>query len=182
EQEQGTLETLLVAPRDPRLLLVCGAVWPFLFATAQLVVYLVLGVVLFSADLPLDRIVLAGGMTLLTILVFSSLGLAAAAVIVVTKRVGPLLAMASAVFALFGGVLYPISVLPGPLRIIARMLPMSYGLEGVRLSFVDDLPAGAITRDAIVLVVASAVLIPLALQLFEWGVNRARRTGSLAQY
>jgi ABC-2 type transport system permease protein len=182
EQRQGTLEALLVSPRDPRLLLVCGSLYPFLFATGQMLVYLAGGVVLFSADLPLDRMGLAALMTLLTIGVFGSIGMAAASVVIITKRAGSLLTLTAAVFALFGGVLYPIDVLPSGLRIIARVLPMAYGLEGVRLSLVDDLDVGTIARDAGVLVASMAILIPFALTLFKWGVDRARRTGSLAQY
>lgn len=182
EQNQGTLETLLVSPRDPRLLLVCGAVWPFVFATAQTILYLIGGVVLFSAELPLHRVGLAGAMTLLTIGVFSALGLAVAAVVVVVKKAGALLTAFAATFALFGGVLYPISVLPDWLQVVARLMPMSYGLEAVRLSLVDPLETDIILRNAAVLVASIAILVPLALRMFVWGVDRARRTGSLAQY
>lgn len=182
EQRQGTLEALLVAPRDPRLLLVCGSLWPFLFATVQMVLYLAGGVVLFSAELPLHRIALAGGMTLLTIGVFAALGMMAASIVIITKRAGSLLTLVGAAFALFGGVLYPIDVLPSGLRFIARLLPMSYGLEGVRLSLVRDLDLGTIGLDAAVLAGSIAVLLPSALALFRWGIDRARRNGSLAQY
>lgn len=182
EQRQGTLEALLVSPRDPRLLLVCGSLWPFIFATVQTVVYLGLGVVLFSADLPPNRLVLAGVMTLLTVGVFGALGLAAASVVIITKRAGPLLTLTAAVFALFGGVLYPIEVLPSGLQFIARLMPMAYGLEGVRLSLVDDLDTGRIAIDALVLIGSMAVLVPAALAIFKWGVDRARRNGSLSQY
>ncbi len=182
EQEHGTLETLLVSPRDPRLILVCGALWPFAFATVQVVLYLIGGVLLFSAELPLHRMALAGGMTLLTIGVFSALGLAAAALVIVVKRATPIITAAGAVFGLLGGVLYPISVLPGWLQVVARLMPMSYGLEGVRLSLVDELDTAIIARDAAVLVGSIAVLVPLALYLFVWGVDRARMRGTLSQY
>ena len=182
EQRQGTLEALLVSPRDPRLLLVCGSLYPFIFATVQTALFLAGGVVFFAAELPLHRIALAGVMTVLTVGVFGALGLAAASVVIITTRAGPLLTLTAAVFALFGGVLYPIEVLPSGLRFIARLLPMSYGLEGVRLSLVDELDVGTIALDAGVLIGSMAILVPAALALFKWGVDRARRTGSLAQY
>jgi ABC-2 type transport system permease protein len=148
----------------------------------QVVLYLIGGVLLFSAELPLHRMALAGGMTLLTIGVFSALGLAAAALVIVVKRATPIITAAGAVFGLLGGVLYPISVLPGWLQVVARLMPMSYGLEGVRLSLVDELDTAIIARDAAVLVGSIAVLVPLALYLFVWGVDRARMRGTLSQY
>jgi ABC-2 type transport system permease protein len=93
-----------------------------------------------------------------------------------------LVSMIGSAFALLGGVLYPISVLPRPLELLARALPMSYGLDGVRKALVADPDWGAIGVDAVVLAVFAAALIPLALQGFEWAVTRARKQGTLSHY
>jgi ABC-2 type transport system permease protein len=182
EQQQGTLEALLVCPRDPRVLLLCGATWPFLFGTAQLVVYLVLGAVLFHADIAVSHIALAGVMMFLTVVAFSAVGLAAAGVMVLAKRVGVLLSLIGSAFALLGGVLYPISVLPRPLQLLAQALPMVHGLDAVRLSLVEDPDLAAIGRDAAILVAFAVVLLPVALQGFRMAVRRGAQTGSLSHY
>jgi ABC-2 type transport system permease protein len=182
EQEMGTLEALLVTPNDERRLLLCGAVWPFLFATAQLVFYLALGSALFGAKVAVDQLALAAVIMLLTLLAFSAVGLAGAAVIVLTKRAGLLLALVASAFALLGGVLYPISVLPGPLQVLAHALPMSHGLDGVRRALVADPDLGAIGVDALVLVAFAAVCVPASLQGFQWAVRRAKRAGTLSHY
>jgi ABC-2 type transport system permease protein len=182
EQQQGTLEALLVTPTDPRLLLLCGATWPFLFSTVQLVLYLVVGAALFHAKIAADHIVLAGGMLLLTLVAFSAVGLAAASVMVLAKRTGVLIGLVGSAFALLGGVLYPISVLPRPLELLAEALPMVHGLDGVRLALVPDPDLGAIGRDALILVAFAATLIPISLESFRLAIRRARRTGSLSHY
>jgi ABC-2 type transport system permease protein len=182
EQQQGTLESLLVSPNEPRRLLLYGAAWPCLFATVELVVYVVLGAALFHTKIALNHLALAGGMLLLTLIAFSAVGLAAASVIVLTKRAGLLVSMIGGAFGLLGGVLYPISVLPRPLQWLAQALPMSHGLDGVRRALVPKPDFGAIGQDALVLVVFAALLIPLALQSFDWAVARARRQGSLSHY
>lgn len=182
EQEMGTLEALLVSPVDERALLICGAAWPCLFATAQLALYLVLGSVLFGGDVPVHHLGLAAVILGLTLVAFSAVGLAGAAVVVLTKRAGLLLAFVASAFALLGGVLYPISVLPRPLQLLAQSLPMSHGLDGVRRALGPDPDLGMIGRDALVLVAFSAVCVPAALEGFRWAVRRARRAGTLSHY
>jgi ABC-2 type transport system permease protein len=182
EQQQGTLEALLVTPTDERLVLLYGAAWPFLFSTVQLLLYIVVGGVLFHAKVAADHLLLASGMMLLTLVAFGAVGLLAASVIVLAKRVGVLLTLVGSAFALLGGVLYPISVLPRPLQLLAEMLPMMHGLDGVRRALVPSPDFGAIARDAIILGAFSAVLVPAALQTFRLAVRRGRRTGSLSHY
>ena len=182
EQQLGTLEALLVTPTDPRAILLCGATWPFLFGTVQLVIYILVGAVLFHAKIALDHLALAGAMLLLTLVAFSAVGLVAASAMILTKRVGPLLGFAGSAFALLGGVLYPISVLPRSLQLLAQAFPMVHGLDGVRLALVQDPDLAAIGRDALVLVAFTVVLVPIALQVFRLAIQHARRTGSLSHY
>jgi ABC-2 type transport system permease protein len=101
---------------------------------------------------------------------------------VLVKRVGALLSLIAAAFTLLGGVLYPISVLPRPLQLVAQALPMVHGLDGVRLALVDNPDLGAIGRDALILAVFAAALLPAALQGFRMAVRRGRQTGSLSHY
>ena len=182
EQAQGTLEALLVTPNRPRRLLVYGAAWPFIFATIELVIYIAVGAALFGAKIAVDSLALAAGMLLLTIVAFSAVGLALSGVIVLTKRAGVLVSMIGAAFTILGGVLYPISVLPRPLELLADILPMSHGLDGVRRALVANPDLGAIGVDALVLAAFAFAMIPLALFGFEWAVDRARKQGTLSQY
>jgi ABC-2 type transport system permease protein len=182
EQQQGTMEALLVTPTDPRAILLCGATWPFLFATVQLVLYLVVGAALFHAQVAVSHLALAGVMMFLTVVAFSAVGLVAGSVMVLTKRVGVLLGFVGSAFALLGGVLYPISVLPRALQVLAQLLPMVHGLDAVRLSLVEHPDLAAIGRDAAILVAFAVVLVPLSLQSFQLALRRARRIGSLSHY
>jgi len=182
EQQYGTLEALLASPNDPRVLLLYGAAWPLVFSTVQLALYLVAGGLLFHAKISSTHLLLAGAMVLLTVIAFSAVGLAAAALLILTKRTGPLVGLIGSAFALLGGVLYPISVLPRPLQLLAEALPMSHGLDGVRRALVAHPDLGAIRLDAAILVAFSVVLVPVALQTFSWAVDRARRQGSLSHY
>jgi ABC-2 type transport system permease protein len=182
EQSHGTLEALLVSPNDPRVLLLYGAAWPFLFSTLQMIAYVALGGLLFGAELYPGNLFLAAVAGVMTLVAVSAIGLAVAGVIVVTKRAGGLIALIGAAFALLGGVLYPIAVLPGPLQTLAQLLPMYHGLEAIRLSLVEHPDLAAISRHLAALGAFAAVLVPASLQGFQWAVRRARRAGTLMQH
>ncbi|CAN5670759.1 ABC transporter permease [soil metagenome] len=182
EQAHGTMESLFATPNDSRLLLVSGAGWPFLFATLQLALYLLVGAIALGAEIPAENLALVSAILVLSLLAFSSLGLLAASVLMVTKRGGIVVSGTGAVFALLGGVLYPISVLPGWLQAVSKLLPVTHGLEGVRLALVDSPDLGAIGADALRLVGFIVVLLPLALAACQWSTDRARRTGTIGHY
>jgi ABC-2 type transport system permease protein len=182
EQNTGTLETLFLSPNRPRQLLLAGAIFPFLFAVFQMTFYLLVGAVFLGAHLYLPNLLLAAGVLALSVAAFSSIGLVAAATLIHTKRAVVVVAIADIIFTLVGGVLYPISVLPGWLQWLAHALPITYGLDGVRQAVMSAPNWGAIGTDALALILFTVVLLPLALWLFEFSVRRARMRGSLSQY
>jgi ABC-2 type transport system permease protein len=67
--------------------------------------------------------------------------------------------------ALLAGVLWPVESLPGILQPIARILPMTYGIEGLREVLVKgaDLTSGTLQLDLLVLAGIALVLAVLAM-------------------
>lgn len=182
EQTSGTLEALLVTPNHARTLLLGGAVWPVLFAATNLVIYLVIGVIIFGGRLAPGNLLLAVVTLALSLAAFSSLGLVAAATLIQVKRASVVVVMTGAMFSLLGGVLYPVSVLPAPVQAVAHLLPVTYGLEGLRQSLAVAPNLGVIGRDCVALIAFTLVLAPAAVGLINWSLRQARREGSLAHY
>jgi len=182
EQSAGTLEALLVTPNDARWLLVAGSLWPVCFAALNLVVYIALGVVLFGGHLAGGNLLLVALMLVLSLSAFSALGLLAAATLIQVKRGSIVVGLTGAAFGLLGGVLYPITVLPSWIQVIAHLLPVTYGLDGVRQSLAAHVDVARVALDALALVGFIAALGPAALLVFQWSLGRARRDGSLSQY
>ena len=182
EQTTGTLEALLVTPNDPRVLLVGGALYPFIFSAVELALFLVAGVAVFGARIAPGNLLLVCGALLLSLLAFSALGLLAAALLIQTKRAALVVGMAAGLFGILGGVMYPVSVLPGWLSGLAQLLPITYGIDAIRLSLLPSPDLGRIGKDLLTLGAFAAVLLPAALLLFGWSVDRARRQGSIGHY
>jgi ABC-2 type transport system permease protein len=181
EQTTGTFEALMAVPTRPSLLILSSAAYDLLRATALGIVMIVLGLVIFDLRLEesassylLALVALAG-----SIAVFAALGVAVAAFTVVFKQSAALLGAVVGVLALLGGVWYPVSVLPTPVRTIARLVPFTWALDALRASL---LRGDADVRDLLLLLAAALAGVPLALLLFSFALRRARQAGSLAQY
>ena len=181
EQTTGTFEALMATPASPSLIILASAAYDLLQAVFSAIGLILLAVVVFGLHLDTDPASLAVAATALVgcLGLFASLGVVIAAFTVVFKRATALLAMVISGLALLGGVYFPIDVLPPVIEAVARALPFTWGLDVLRASLlggeVDPVQLAGLFG-------AAALLLPAALFAFGASVERARRTGSLAQY
>jgi ABC-type multidrug transport system permease subunit len=117
----------------------------------------------------------------LTVAAVSPLGVLAAALAMVIKKTGPVEWLSYSSASLFGGVYLPLAAMPFGLQVIGWCLPITHSLNGFRAA-TAGVPIGAVSHDALWLLVASIVLTPLALWIFVRAVNKARVDGTLAMY
>ncbi|MEW6385978.1 MAG: ABC transporter ATP-binding protein/permease [Thermodesulfobacteriota bacterium] len=181
-QTTGTLEAMFTSPTSISLIIISSSLWSYLFASLQVLIYLVMGTVLFKArlvdfSLPAVIVILS-----LTIVCFSSLGLIAASFIMLFKRGDPVLWLFSTSSALLSGVYYPLAILPEWLRSLSYFLPNTYILEAVRLALLQGCPLAALKRQLAFLVLFCVILVPLSLWAFRWAVYRAKVAGTLTHY
>jgi ABC-2 type transport system permease protein len=110
---------------------------------------------------------------------FAAVGVLVAAFAAVFKQVTALLGLVSASLALLAGVYFPVSILPGPLRVVAEILPFTWGVDVMRAALLrGELASGRLG----LLVVFGVIALPLALWLFRLAIDHARRRGTLAQF
>ena len=83
------------------------------------------------------------------------------------------------VLLLASGVYYPVSVLPGPLQLLARVSPLTYTLDAVRATLLDGRGVAAVAPELGLLLGMGVVLVPLGLGVFALGERRAKRLGLL---
>jgi ABC-2 type transport system permease protein len=179
-QLTGTLEVVLATPTTLPVLVLSSAVWSFTLTSLQTVVYLLVAV-LYGLDLGHVNAGTAAVFLALTVAAVSPLGVLAAALSMVIKKTGPVEWISNSSATLFGGVYLPLAVLPVGLQIVGWCLPITHALTGFRAA-AAGLPLSAVAGDAIWLVVASIVLMPLSLWIFVRAVNKARVDGTLAMY
>ena len=76
---------------------------------------------------------------------------------------------------------FPISVLPVYLQYVSWTLPITHSLNGFR-GAMHGASLAQLAPDALWLLIASAVLMPISLWLFARAVQRAKIDGTLGQY
>jgi ABC-2 type transport system permease protein len=181
EQMMGTLEAVLMTPARLAFVIVSSSVWNFLWATMSAIITISAAGLLFhirlQGNIPGAFLLLA-----MTTVSFACLGIISASFIMVFKRGDPLSYLVSTISLLLGGVLIPIDVLPGWLRTVSYLLPITHGLNGLREILLRGRPFMETLPQLGALAVFAAIGIPVSLFCFHKAVNIARREGSLLHY
>jgi ABC-2 type transport system permease protein len=179
EQLTGTLEVLLAHPVRIAELAFGLAGFPFLFALIRTTVYLL--VVALWADIGLSVTKVAGLLAVLAAsgVAFSALGVLLAAITLVVKRGDSIVGMLVFAMGFVSGAFFPISVLPGWIEPIGRVMPTRFAFDGLRSAMFHG---SGWAGDAGTLLLFGAFGIPLSLWLFRRALEIGRRRGSLGQY
>jgi ABC-2 type transport system permease protein len=180
ERWEGTIEYTFMAPvrRITHLVGVCT--FAIGYALVRTLVVLAIALVLFHIDL--SR---ANGVTALVVMAVSTfplvgLGVLASVLPLLSPERGEQMTVAlQGVLLLVSGVYYPVSVLPGPVRLLAGASPMTYTLDGIRGALIDGRGLDAVAPDLLALLAMGVVLLPLGLLAFGWAERRAKRLGLL---
>ena len=179
-RDSGTLEPLLVTQVSLPVILVGSAFYPFIVTTLRIAVYLAWGAALF--DFPLGAanwlsvvVVLAA-----TLLAFSGLGIFSAAYLLLFKRGNPAKWFFLGASSVAGGMLFPVSILPAWLQVIARLNPVTYALDAMRAALLDGTALSHMLRPLLILLLFAALLLPCSILAFSWSLRRTKSTGTLS--
>lgn len=182
EQSLGTMEVLLATPTPLPVLLAGSFVFPLLLTVADIVLYMAIGLGLLGDGLTAFGVLWAMPLLVLTLATFCAFGIAGASIVVLAKRGDPLTAPLTQLTAVLSGALFPISVFPGPVQVLARCFPAYYGITGLRDAILGSGGWRAVVPDVLVLLGFAIVLIPASLWLFARAIAAARRAGTLGNY
>ena len=181
-QSQGTLEAMLVTPTSLATILLSSSIWDFLMASLNVFAYLVVGTVVFGADIGDANVLSALVVLILTVLVFSGVGILSASAIMVLKRGDPVTWLFGSVSAFLGGTLFPVSMLPQWLQTIAHLLPVYYALHAMRLAVLRGATLSEIGSDVLILSAFALVIVPASIWTFRRAVRVAKTEGTLGTY
>lgn len=182
EQLTGTLEAMLVTPTKLSTIIISISLWNFIFNSISIFIYLLLGVCIFGLDLAGANFLSAAVILILTVFSFSSIGIISAAFIIVFKRGDPIAWLMSLVSGLFGGVYFPVSILPENLQFVSYFIPITYSLRALRRALLRGCDFQVLLPDIAVLFIFCIVLLPLSILIFEYAARKAKFAGSLAHY
>jgi ABC-2 type transport system permease protein len=181
-RQNGTLEHLLVTQTSLPVILAGSSLYPFAVLSLRTGIYLGWGAILFG--FPLHGANWIGAVLVLaaSVLAFSGLGILSASYLLIFKRGNPMNWAILGVSSVAGGMMYPVSVLPEWLQHIARLIPVTYSLEGMRAAILGHAPTRELLPSIAGLLVFAVVFLPLSFAIFSWALRRTRITGTLTHF
>ena len=179
EQLTGTLEALVVQPINGGELALGLAAYAFLEAIVKAAFYITVPAVLLGVDLGDASWIGFVVMLLATGLALTSIGILIGAAAVVVKSTSVLAGVVTLGLGLVSGAFYPISVLPGWVEAIGKVMPTRYAYDGLRAALYTG---SGWERSALILVAIAVASLPIAIWCFERAIALSRRSGSLGQY
>ncbi len=178
----GTLESLLVTPTSIVTILLSSYIYKLVSTSMRLFLYVFIGVLLFDITVQpvnLPALILAFTFTLLP---YCGLGLLSASFIIVFKQGNPIGVLLTMLSGLLGGVMYPVSVLPEWLQPFSAILPITHGLEAIRQILLMGAGFQIIHTQLFYLAILSLFSLVFGLISIYYGLNVARKEGSLLHY
>ena len=181
-RQNGTLENLLVTQTSLPVILAGSSLYPFVLLSLRTGIYLGWGAALFGfplrgANWPGALLILAA-----SILAFTGLGILSASYLLVFKKGNPVNWAVVGLSSVVGGMMYPVSVLPTWLRYVARMIPVTYSLEGMRAAILGHASMRELWPSLAGLLVFAALLLPISFAVFSWALRRTKITGTLTHF
>jgi len=181
-QMTGALEATMMSPVRLWRILLYSSLWSYCLSALRFVLYLILGLLFFSVDL--KQADLSAGLLvfLLTVFSFAGLGMIWASVVMLVKRGEAMMNLLGGAFLLLGGVMFPISVLPHWLQMMSKFIPLTYGLEGMRLALLQGSGIPQLTAPILILGGFSFLLITFGIICFNGAVWLVKDRGTLTQF
>lgn len=181
-QMAGCLEAILSSRTDPRAVVIYSSVYSFLSSAAQLIFMFLAGVLFFGFSFSAMNIPAFLLTLVFALLTFIGMGVLSAAGTIVFKKGEPFAWFFGAFSSLFGGVYFPIEIMPDWLEGISVIVPIRYALEALRLSILKGYSIDMISDHLFVLGGMAVVLFTLSVQAFQWAVEKGKRDGTLMHY
>ncbi len=178
----GTLEAMLATPTSLSTIVFSSMIYQFCSALVEVVIYLVFGFWFFGLALGQVNLAATVLVLILTLLAHLPLGILAAAFILIFKQGDPVTSILGSISGLLGGVYFPVAILPDWVQIMARFLPFTYALEGLRQAVLNGQGISELGHQIFILAAFAVVLLPLSLAVFAWSVRQSKRLGTLSQF
>jgi ABC-2 type transport system permease protein len=179
-RDTGTLEPLLVTQVSLPVVLIGSSMYPFALTTLRVALYLGWGRVLFGFPLGAANWVSVVVVLVATLLSFSGLGIFSSSYLLLFKRGNPSKWFFIGISSVVGGMLFPVSILPGWLQVVAYLNPVTYALDAMRAALLDGAGLVAVAKPLLILFLFAIVLLPTSIMAFSWALRRTKVTGTLA--
>jgi len=187
ELNPWTLETILTTGMGTSAFVIGNVMWRYIFSVFSFIPYLIIGIYVFHARLNANilSVILA---FIVSAAILIGLAMISTGVRIVTKSTDPITWAINILQNIFSGVAFPVVFLdtiffPG-ISTISWLLPQTWVYHLCRLAMLTN-PSLSDPQFLIQLLEGSTfafILFPLGYKIFQWGVNRSKKEGTLGWY
>lgn len=181
-----TLETILMTGIKTPTFVLGTSLWTYILSVVLFVPQLYLGIYVFGAHLVINYVSLIVAVMISSLIIFC-LAMISTGIRIVTKVTDPVTWGLTVAASLLAGMTYPVSQLnnyiPG-LSTVSWILPQTWIYHIMRLSTLEagSLLDVGIAEAFIVTLCYALVLVPISVSVYRWGLNRAKKDGTLGWY
>jgi ABC-2 type transport system permease protein len=182
EQNQGTLEALLMTPTASSTLQLGWVMYDLLYFPLRTAVFLTLMSVLLGVTLSPAGILPTVVMFIPFIPFVWGIGVISGAIILTVRRGRGLAGLVVVLLTLTSGAYFPIQVFPGWLQQVAEFNPMTRVLNGAREALLGSPDWSVVWSVVPTLIPLAVVTITIGAFAFRLALGRERRRGTLGLY
>ena len=182
EQYQGTLESLIIAPLNTKILIISLSVWTFVYSFFEFLIYIFIGIFAFSINFANINFFSFSIVSILSIANFISLGILSSCFVILFKKGNPINWLLTPIEGMLGGVYFPISVLPDFAQKISQFLPITHSIRALQLAVYKNASFSELKYEIFILSVFLIILGPLSVKLFDISIKKALRNGQISNY
>ena len=110
------------------------------------------------------------------------LGFAFASLVITVKEANAFVFLIRGLVMIFCGITFPVSLLPDWMQSVAKWLPQTYLIHGMRAAAFSNAGIRELAPDLIPLLLFGTFWLVVGYFTFLWMERRARRTGAIGQY
>ncbi len=110
------------------------------------------------------------------------LGFAFASLVITMKEANAFVFLVRGLVMIFCGITFPVSLLPGWMQSVAKFLPQTYLINGIRAAAFTNAGIPELLPDLIAILLFGVFWLAFGYLAFVWMERRARTTGAIGQY
>jgi len=179
---QGALEAMCAGPMGYKWLLLCTALWPFIFETIRIIFYFLVGITIFGMRFHSANWLGAAVTMIVTLPIFLMLGMISCSILILVKRGDQVNWIFSRTSGLLAGTMFPVAVLPNWLRTVAFCLPLTHSLEAMRKSLLMGASVLQLRDHLLALLLFMAALLPITIFVNNVCMRKAKRVGAFSTH
>jgi len=182
-----TLETILMTGISTTVFVIGNVMWTYLFSIITFIPYLLIGIYFFNVKLNVNIPSVIVAFTI-SAAILIGLAMISTGLRIVTKSTDPITWMINVLQNLLAGVAFPVVYLdiiffPGASS-VSWLLPQTWVYHLCRLSMLTNpsLLNPAILVEFLKGFIFAIILLPVGYKIFQWGLTRSKREGTLGWY